>query len=62
MLQSFQSNIEDCLKEFNFDKNSQKKILADIIGTVCNGIRELRLVDADDQDDCQGNVSLFQSS
>ena len=31
----FKHNIEDRLKEFNCDNNSQKEILADIMGTVC---------------------------
>ena len=39
------------LKELHFEKHSLQAILADIMGRVSSGIKELGLVDADDKDD-----------
>jgi hypothetical protein len=47
----FKVNVEDKLKDLNFEEHSIKSIMADIMGCISSGVRELGLVDADDRND-----------
>ena len=56
----FKYNVEAKLKELNFDSHSQKEIISDIMGVTSIGVKELGLIDADDNDDFNAKLESLQ--
>ena len=56
----FKSNVEAKLKELNFDSHSQKEIMSDIMDVTSSGVKELGLIDADDNDNFNAKLESLQ--
>ena len=56
----FKANIKDKLKDLHFEQHPLHSIIADIIGHACGGIKELGLVDADEEDDFKAKFNSLE--